>query len=456
MRKWICFLSLLFAGPALAAPLSRDQLAQIDRIAADALEQTGVPSASVAVVTDGKLQFAKAYGRQRGDGSAPTTSAAYPVASMSKQIIGAALLLLAEDGKLSLNDKVAKYLPDLTDAGQVSIRQLLSRTSGYRDNWPQNYSFPATLRPTTPQASLDEWAKLPLDFRPGDQWQYSNTGYVVAGVIIERVSGQPLMAFLQQRLFGPLGMKAGDVDTDLKPGDARPFTRYALGPVRPSPPLGRNWFWASGQLVSTPTEWTKWSLARINRTLLKPASWTEQEREVMLSDGKGSRYGLGVFSDTVNGHRRIHHGGAAVGYLSEDRVYPDDKAAVIVFVNADFGDAHTVIANRIEGMILGQDPDTKAARAVFDQLRQGQANRARFTANFNSYLTPQVLADHRASLLPLGDPQSFVRSRPARLRGGFTAEAFEVRYPDRKLVISMRAEPNGGRIEEFLIYPASE
>ena len=456
MRPALLLTLTILSTPVVAAPLTPQQLAEIDRIAADALQQTGVPSASIAVVTDGKLQFAKAYGQQRRDRMAPLTDAAYPIASMSKQITGAAILLLAEEGKLSLDDKVSKYLPDLTDADKVSVRQLLSHTSGYRDYWPQNYAFSAMFSPIQPQGILDRWAKAPLDFAPGSQWQYSNTGYVAAGLIVEKVSGEPFMRFLQRRIFQPLGMQVGDADIDLKPRDARPFTRFALGPVRPATLVSPGWLFAAGQLATTPSEWAKWSQARLERRLLRPESWAEQEREVKLTDGRGTSYGLGVFTDQVRGHARVHHGGAAVGYLSEDRVYPTDKAAVMVFVNAEFGDAHTTIADRIEAMILGADPDTEAARALFAQLRAGTPDRARYTANFNAYLTPQVIADHRASLQPLGEPQSFVRFRPVRLRGGFTSEVFEVRYPARKLTISMRAEPNGGKVEEFLIYPASD
>ena len=455
MRRALLALAVI-AAPALATPLTPAQLAEIDRIAAQTLKETGVPSASIAVVTDGKLQFTKAYGRQRGDTSAPTVTAAYPIASVSKQVTAAAVLLLAEEGRLSLDDPVSKYLPELSDADKITLRQLLSHTSGYRDYWPQNYAFSAMFTPAKPQDILDRWAKAPLDFAPGSQWQYSNTGFVVAGLIVEKVSGEPFMAFLQRRIFGPLGMKVGDADFDLRPSDAQPFTRFALGPVRPSRPVASGWLYAAGQLLTTPAEWSKWNIARIDRRLLNPGSWAEQEREIMLTSGKGSGYGLGVTVDEVRGHRRIQHGGAAVGYLADNRVYPADRAAVTVFVNADYGNAHNAIADRIETMILGEEPDTARARAIFDTLRQGKAERATFTDNFNAYLTPQVLADHRASLLPLGEPQSFVRLRPPRMRGGFTAEVFEVRYPDRKLAISMRAEPNGGKVEEFLIYPEAD
>jgi CubicO group peptidase (beta-lactamase class C family) len=311
-------------------------------------------------------------------------------------------------------------------------------------------------KPVKPQEILDRWAKLPLDFPPGSQWQYSNTGFVAAGLIVEKVSGEPFMRFLQTRIFTPLHMKVSDSDYDLKPTDAKPFTRFALGPVRAAKAPAAGWLFAAGQLLTTPSELSKWNIARIDRALLKPESWAEQEREIVLTDGKGSGYGLGVSLDEVRGHRRVQHGGAAVGYLADNRVYPADKAAVTVFVNADFGNAHNAIADGIEAMILGQDPDTARARGVFDQLRRGEADRSLFTENFNTYLTPQVLADHRAGLMALGEPQSFVRLRPPRLRGGFTSELYEVRYPDRKLTISLRAEPNGGKIEEFLIYPEAE
>ena len=138
-----------------------------DKIA-DTVKKSGVPSASVAVVLDGKLAFAKAFG-------AATTETRYPVGSISKQFTAAAILLAQEQHKLSLDDKVSRYFPDLTRAGEITIRQLLSHTSGYEDYAPQDYIIPTWTHPTTPVAILDTWAKKPLNFDPGTKWQYSNT-----------------------------------------------------------------------------------------------------------------------------------------------------------------------------------------------------------------------------------------------------------------------------------------
>lgn len=189
MRRALIFgLTLLAAWPIFAKPLSVEQKQAVDAAVSRILKASEVPSASIAIVTDGKIDYAQAYGDQRLNGSLATTSARYPVASISKQFTAAAILLLVEDGKMSLDDKVAKYFPTLSGANTVTIRELLSHTSGYRDYWPQDFQFEAMTRPTTPEEIMDRWAKAPLDYAPGSKWQYSNTGYVVAGRIFERVA----------------------------------------------------------------------------------------------------------------------------------------------------------------------------------------------------------------------------------------------------------------------------
>src|SRR5437667_10315023 len=131
----------------------------------------------------------------------------YSIGSISKQFTAAAILLLQEQAKLSLDDKVAQYIPNLTRANEVTIRQLLSHTSGYQDYWPQDYVMPMMMQPVTAQKILDLWARKPLDFEPGAKWQYSNTNYVIAGVIIEKVARVPLLQFRQQKVFTPLAMQ---------------------------------------------------------------------------------------------------------------------------------------------------------------------------------------------------------------------------------------------------------
>ena len=204
---------------ALANAQDASLATRLDPKISSLLTASGAPSVSIAVVADGKLAYAKAFGDADIAQNRPATpSTRYAIGSVSKQFTAAAILLLQEEGKLSLDDKVVKWLPGITGGDKITIRQLLSHTSGLQDFWPQDYSFAAMSHPVTPQQIVDRWAKAPLDFEPGTQWQYSNTGYVVAGLIVEKVSGMKLLDFLQKNIFRPLGMHPIDQDLAVGPG----------------------------------------------------------------------------------------------------------------------------------------------------------------------------------------------------------------------------------------------
>ena len=161
------------------------------------LATTGVPSASIAVVKDGKIAYLRAYGDAKLEPRvAATPQMRYSVGSISKQFTATAILMLSEEGRLSLDDPVSRWVPGLTRGHEVTVRQLLSHTAGYQDYWPQDYVFPLMLQPISAQGILDRWARKPLDFEPGTKYQYSNTGFVVAGLIIEKASGQPMVQLL--------------------------------------------------------------------------------------------------------------------------------------------------------------------------------------------------------------------------------------------------------------------
>lgn len=465
MRRLLPALSafILVASPAAAQKLTDAEVAQIDKVVADSLASTGVPSASIAVVRGGQIVLAKAYGKQSEDMPVARVDAPYQIASVSKQFTAAALLLLRDDGKLSLDDHVDKFVPGISGGDRITIRQLLSHTSGLQDYWPQDYSFGAMATPVTPQGIVDRWAKKPLDFDPGTQWQYSNTGYVVAGMIVEKVAGMPLLAFLNQRIFKPLGMKAMDQDLAIGKGYPQGYQRFALGPVRPEKPAAHGWLYAAGELAMSPTDLAKWDIARLNRTILPAADWDEQETPILLTNGNNTNYGLGVFIHTGDGHRVIEHGGEAVGFLTNNSVFADQNAAIVVAVNADFGDAQTSIARGIAKIVLPDaakpaDPEaakTAQARAVFDAMRAGTLDPRLMTDDWNYYFTATAAADYKNSLSPLGEPTSFEALGKPRLRGGFVNRNYRASFGDRNLVIVTYAEPGErGRYEQFLVMPA--
>jgi D-alanyl-D-alanine carboxypeptidase len=465
MLKFIPALLAILAAPALTQPLSPAETAQIDQVVTKTLAESGVPSASIAVVRDGRIVLAKAYGK--ANENLPASPALpYQIASNSKQFTAMALLLLEDEGKLSLDDKVAKYLPEITGGDRITLRQLLNHTSGIQDFWPQDYSFEAMSHPTTPRGIVERWARKPLDFQPGDQWQYSNTGYVVAGMIAEKVSSEPLIAYLDRKIFKPLGMTSvRDQDETNAPAFPAGYGRYALGPLHPVDPPARGWLYAAGELSMSAEDLAKWDVARIDRALIPADDWAAQETPAKLNDGSDTGYGLGVGIRTTGARKVIRHTGEAVGFLSINEVFPKERVAVVVLTNSwNTGDAFVQIARDVEKIVLPPAPavmpeasvaaQKARARTVYDQLRTGMLDRSLLTENANFYFTPQAIADFRSSLAPLGEPASFEPSAPPVLRGGFVIQSYTVKAGGRTLDLSTFYEPGAnGRIEQFLISP---
>jgi CubicO group peptidase (beta-lactamase class C family) len=434
---------------------------RIDTTAQKVLADTGVPSASIAIVQHGHIVYTHAYGKAKLN---PPTPAAprmrYSIGSISKQFTAASILLLEQQGKLSIDDPVSKYLPDLTRANEVTIRMLLSHTSGYQDYWPQDYLMPPMREATGSQHILDTWARKPLDFEPGTEWQYSNTNFVIAGRIIEQVSGMPLMRFLQENIFKPLDMKAvWDSDASkLGNTDAAGYIRYALGPLRPAPKEGKGWMFAAGELAMPAYDLAQWNISIMNRSLLAPRSYDEMFAAVKLKDGSDSHYGLGLYVRNTNGHLFYEHTGEVSGFTAENRVFPDDKAAIAVLTNQDAASAAQIIGRELTPIVLGTDdtPQENAeeqALAIFSGFQHHKIDRALFTSNCNAYFDKQALDDFASSLSPLGKPSSF-KKVGEELRGGMTFRTFAIEFPnrDRQLNITTYTMP-GGKLEQYLVKP---
>jgi CubicO group peptidase (beta-lactamase class C family) len=453
-RRIVALLSLALAPlPAQTSDLDRRLSNQI----AAALKQSNAPSVSVAVVQDGKLAFAKAFGKARLDPDRDASvETRYAIGSISKQFTAAAVLLLQEQGKLSLDDKVAKYFPGLTRAGEITIRQLLSHTSGYEDYAPQDYLIPEWTRAITPEALLDRWARKPLNFDPGTKWQYSNTNYVLAAEIVEKVSGRPLMAFLDEHIFRPLGM-ATAVDWYAHPqdaNDAAPYTRYAGGPPRPIAREAPGWYSGAAQIAMTPSDLARWDIEFLRRQVLSPRSYDEFTREARLANGDATHYALGLSLGEFNRIPTVSHTGEVSGFLASNTVYPTRNAAVVVLTNQDGVDLMGPVSSRIARTLLLPEEtpaarDTAEARAILEALARGRIDRTQFTANANSYFTAAALEDVRKSLKPLGKLQSVTRTSES-LRGGMTHRAYSAEFRKKTVSLNVYVMPDG-KYEQFLV-----
>jgi D-alanyl-D-alanine carboxypeptidase len=338
-------------------PLSKVEGLEVDETVQTVMRRDDVPAISLAIVRHGQIAYLKAY----GDAELPTElghaertptsrtasiSTRFAIGSVSKEFTAAAILMLADRGKLSLDDTVSKYLPALTEARQVTIRELLNHTSGYRDYFLQEYIPARMQRPTSVDTILRTWAERPRDFPPGEQWQYSGTNYVIAGRIVEEVTGEPYEKFLADNVLLPMGITDETYADHPKQSErnAVGYYRFALGPPRPAPLTGRNWLFAMADLEMIAKDVALWDISVINQSLLSAASYRAMSSDIKATNGRSTGYGLGFFVTDVAGvdgtqYLMLHHPGEISGFRSGNFVLPDLKAAVVILTNAEYSDA---------------------------------------------------------------------------------------------------------------------
>ena len=469
MRLASCLcLALLVCGQVVRAQITPEMRSSIDSAAQKVLADTGVPSATVGVVVNDRIVLTTAYGDARVSPKlAAASGMAYPVGSISKQFTATAILLLAEDGKLSLADTVSKFYPELTRSSEVTLRELLSHTSGYEDYAPQDYTIPLWTRPGDPLALVHLWAEKPLDFDPGTQWQYSNTNFVLAALIVQKVSGMPFAKFIATRVLAPAGVQdVLNLNTDQGKVEPTGYMRNALAPIRPATLEAPGWYFGDADLAMPVGSLLTWDLGIIDRTLLKPASYEAFETAVKLKNGKDTRYGLGVSIFTREGHRYIEHSGEVGGFVAENMILPDDKIAIAVLTNQEASSAASQIARAILPVVLSSVGTSKSedaasaaaetqARSILEGLTAGRIDRSLFTADCNFYFSDQAISDFRTSLAPLG-PIANLTHKSEQLRGGMTFRAFNVRLGSgntaKTVTLTTYTMPDG-KLEQFLIEP---
>jgi hypothetical protein len=234
--------------------------------------------------------------------------------------------------------------------------------------------------------------------------------------------------------------------------DATGYLRYATGPLRRSPKEGKGWLFAAGELAMPAEDLARWDISMMNQSLLKPASYAAMEREMVLKNGLGTRYGLGVGVRKELANREIEHGGEVSGFTAANVVFPDQKVAVVVLTNEDAVSASGDLARKI-ALLLFRDPDAarqeEQAQTIFGGLQQGRIDRGALTDNCNSYFTEQALKDFGDSLGPLGAPTEFTQTAKSD-RGGMTFRLFEVHFAKKTLVVLERIMPDG-KIEQYQV-----
>jgi CubicO group peptidase (beta-lactamase class C family) len=390
------------------------------------LSQRNIPGVSVAVVRDGKTILTRGYGLANVETKAPATEqTAYQLASVTKQFTAAGVLLLVEEGKIKLDEPFVTYLPDLPAAWkerwkEVRIRHLLNHTSGI-ESYTSLPDFGKTMRKDyTHRELIGLVADKPLRWKPGEKWDYNNTGYYLLGMVIEKVSGKSYNDFLTERIFQPLGMKDTRVN-DLQAVIPNRATGYGMGPkgLRNGEYTSPTQPYAAGALISTVADMAKWAEAVDAGKILKAESWKEAWTPTKLADGKTEGYGFGWSLGTANGHPTISHGGGIPGFSTNILRLPADKLTVVVLTNLEGADSGS-LSRKIAALYVPDsadsalkpiaDPDpmlTKRLRVIVENAAKGEAKESDFAPEMWKALYPDRLQQGKAALSQLGELKSF-------------------------------------------------
>jgi CubicO group peptidase (beta-lactamase class C family) len=437
----------------------------VDAYLAGQVQAKGFVGLSVAAMRDGKVVFARGYGkRSLADGTPVEPDTSFAVGSVTKQFTCACVFLLAEDGQLSVDDPVAKYYPDLTRAKDVTIRDLMSHTSGYPDYYPLDFVDRRMLKPIAVAAMLKEYAGGKLDFEPGSRYSYSNTGYIALGGIVEKVSGRPFGEFLTDRILKPLKMDQSRFGSAAGlPLAATGYTSFALGPPEPAAPEADGWIGAAGGLWASAADLLRWDLALVEGKVLKAESYRAMTTPRPLSTGKKSDYACGLQVVTANGDTVLRHTGGVSGFVSGNAFVPRLKTGLVVLSNAEHVSASRLRADLFDLLLKdAQDAEApavpkvagpgpkEAVLAFVKQMADGKVDRAHLGEEFSVYLTDERVKAGGARLKALGEPEK-VEAEAARERGGMEVADVRLTFKAAKVRASLYRSPDG-KIQQLLFY----
>jgi len=417
-------LLIVLAGCFVASAQKAPDIATVYRIGKTAYDQKRAPGFSLAVWYKGQVIFANGYGyADMANKTLVTASTRFSVGSITKQFTAASILLLAEHGKLSLDDKLNRFLPEMPNADKITLRMLLNQTSGL-------HNYPLTSEHNWPlEGQIDSKQLFAIlktdkpDFAPGEKWEYSNTNYAVLAEVVAKSSGLSFDQFLQQNIFTPLVMTSSGVGYQAQKDTATPYEGTAASFAPVPVPLSLDLFYGAGNIVSTANDMMRWDATLIGGRLLNPAAMREIWTAGKLANGQAVNYTMGFVPASIGGHREFWHNGYAplAGGYCLNAIFPDDLLAVVVLSNSPDVvfrgvpeqmvhdilatiDPH-VSASQQVASVEGTEEDTRTqalARKVFQELSGGKPDRSILGPEMNAALTPAQTTQTAKQLSALG------------------------------------------------------
>ena len=457
------------AGVALALALApaaagAQDLARIDAFVAAEMAQQKIPGVAVAVIRKGVPIKAQGYGKANVEHDIPVTpDTIFQSGSVGKQFTAAAVMLLVEDGRLALTDPLTKFFPDAPPHWKsITVRHLLTHTSGLPDYTSGTIDY---RRDYTEEDLLKFAYGLKLEFEPGARWNYTNTGYILLGIVVRKASGQFYGDVLRARVFEPLGMRHARIITeeDIVPHRSAGY-RLARGELKNqswvAPKLNTT---ADGSLYVSLNDMIAWDAGIRAGRVLKSESWSQIFAPVALNSGNSYPYGFGWSVEEFAGHRAQRHGGAWQGFKTFIARFPDDDLSIVVLANL----AQAIPERIVDGIAAILDPSLKPSelKPLIDTDSEMQARVRRLVSDAAAgKLTPEEFAYVRAGFFPgastayvdmLQDagPVSFVTLLEKRKLGDDMTYIYDVVLAKKTMRLRMAVAPDG-KLGSFDLRPA--
>jgi len=455
-------------SPAPIVSLSADDIARVDATVRRAMTTYRIPGAEIAIVSNGNIIYRRGYGVKNLASQQPVNATTrFEIGSITKQFTAAAVMQLVEDAKLSLDDRLVKFIGSYPPANDVTIRQLLWQTTGIPNyTAAKNFVALAERRPGTFGAMLNLIANKPLRFTPGSRWEYSNSNYVVLGRIIELVSGESYTDYLFSHVVKPAGMtQTATIGNETQLADFA--TGY--GPNKSgkelsrAPRFGAGWAGAAGYLVSNVDDLATWDNAFFGGRVIVPKDVSLATSPGMLTDGKPTMYGFGWVIDSQYGHRRIWHNGGTFGYSASNMTYPEDHLAIIGLFNQVQAPAESITAKIFDALhpeLVPAHPTpapnedlsvTARAKEWIQRVQTGRIDRTQLSATMSKALTPELVAGAKAQFGRLG-PTRMLTYLGNSVQGGSTVYLYRVDFAQDSLnlILSINA---AGKIDGLFFRP---
>lgn len=422
----LAFASLVPPARAAApAPAADDDLAaRIDAVMAE-VYKPGQPGAAVIVRKDGRTILRKGYGLADLELGVPVApDMIFRLGSITKQFTAVSILMLAQEGKLGLQDEITRFLPDYPTRGKrITVEHLLTHTSGIQSYTDMAEWLPLWRKDFTVKELIDLFKDKPMQFEPGRSWAYNNSGYILLGAIIEKVSGRTYEQFVDERIFKPLGMKSSSYDHTERvlPRRVRGYQADKDAFLN-APYLSMTQPYAAGSLLSTVDDLARWSEAVFAGKLVGKDWLVKAFAPFKLANGESSGYGYGWFIADFAGHRSIEHGGGINGFTSYEMTFPEDGIFIAILTNsAVAGRAPEPRAVRIAWLTLGlPEPERKAVSvpaAALDGIAGVYADEQKNEYYFSregAKLFAQRQGGSKNELYPASPTEFFLKDNPAR------------------------------------------